>query len=103
MPDETFPLSLTEVHRDVLKAANSSWTETDKLYVSVCSALVALAAVFGWGKPGSQISLTIVGVLLVLLACNWMLLITRYRAKILNSLKALSLVDTTRRMAPSGC
>jgi hypothetical protein len=83
-------LSLTEVHRDAIKAANSSWSETDKLYVSVCSALVALATIFGWGRPGSEMSMIIVGILLLLLAGNWMRLIRRYREEILDSLKALS-------------
>jgi hypothetical protein len=82
-------LSFIEVHRDAIKAANGSWSETDKLYVSVCSALIALAAIFGWGK-GPPISLLIVGLLLVFLAVNWALLIKRYRCIILYSLRALS-------------
>jgi hypothetical protein len=83
-------LTLTEVHRDAMTAANSSWSETDKLYVSVCSALVALAAIFSWGRSGSEISMLVVGLLLLLLAGNWWRLIRRYRRKILASLKALS-------------
>src|SRR5215472_8123748 len=81
-------LTLTEVHRGAITAANSSWSETDKLYVSVCSALIAVAAIFGSG-----ISITIVGVLLLLLAANWIRLIGRYRKKILDSLSALSNVQ----------
>ena len=38
---------LTRIYEEAMKAANASWTETDKLYVSVCSALIALAALFG--------------------------------------------------------
>ena len=83
-------LSLTEVYQDAVKAANSSWTETDKLYVSVCSALVALATIFGWGRSGSEISMVAVGFFLLLLAGNWMRLIERYREKILDALKGLS-------------
>jgi len=89
MPSETPQLSLTELHQDAIKAANSSWTETDKLYVSVCSALIALAAIFGWGKAESKLPLLIVGALLIFLAFNWTLLIRRYRRKILRSLRAL--------------
>jgi len=93
MPNEHPPLSLTEVHRDAVKDANSSWSETDKLYVSVCSALVGLAAIYGWDKPWSKVSTTFVGVLLLWLALNWALLINRYRKKICRSLEALSRVQ----------
>jgi hypothetical protein len=89
MPIENLQLTLTEVHRDAMTAANSSWSETDKLYVSVCSALIALAALF----HRSEISMIILGVLLVLLAFNWIRLIARYRKKILDSLRALANVQ----------
>jgi hypothetical protein len=89
MPTETPQLNLTELHRDAIKAANSSWSETDKLYVSVCSALIALAGFFGWGKPESKLPLLIVGALLIFLAFNWIVLITRYRYQILRSLSAI--------------
>ena len=88
MPGENPQLTLTQVHRDAITAANNSWSETDKLYVSVCSALIALAAIFGSG-----ISITIVGVFLLLLAANWIPLIGRYRKKILDALTALSSVQ----------
>ena len=92
MPAETLQL-LTELYRDAIKAAYSSWSQTDPLYVSVCSALIALstflATFLGWGKPESQLPLLIVGGLLILLAVNWTVLITRYRHQILRSLRAL--------------
>jgi hypothetical protein len=81
MPVENPQWSLIEVHRDAIRAANSSWSETDRLYVPVCSGLIALVATFGS---------TIVGVLLLLLAVNWVRLMRRYRKKILDSLTALS-------------
>jgi len=93
MPNKHPPLSLTEVHRDAVKDANSSWSETDKLYVSVCSALVALAAIYGWDKPWSKVSTIFVGVLLLWLALNWTLLINRYRKKIRRSLETLCRVQ----------
>src|SRR4029077_734558 len=46
--------ALVKVLRDAIKAANASWTETDKLYVSVCSALLAVAKLFGRPEGGSQ-------------------------------------------------
>lgn len=84
-------LSLAEVHHDALRAANASWSETDKLYVSVCSALVALAAIFGRSASGSSVSMAFVGVLVLLLSTNWMLLIKRYRRKILAALEGLAI------------
>ena len=86
MPIENPQLTLTQmIHRDAITAANSSWSETDKLYVSVCSALITLATIFGSG-----ISITIVCIFLLLLAVNWIRLIGRYRKKILYALTALS-------------
>jgi len=92
-------LSLTEVCQDAVKAANTSWTESDKLYVSVCSALVALAAIFGWGRSGSEITMMVIGLLLLLLAANWWRLINRYREKILDALDALSKSQDVRQEA----
>jgi hypothetical protein len=69
-----------------MKAANASWTETDKLYVSVCSALIALAALFG--HFASTVSM--VGALVFLLSINWAWLIRRYREKILSALDELA-------------
>ena len=95
MPNETPQLSLTEIHRDAIKTANSSWSETDKLYVSVCTALIALAAIFG---TGSTTWMIIAAFLLLFLAVNWMILIHRYRGKIRNSLKALSAGQDSREI-----
>jgi energy-coupling factor transporter transmembrane protein EcfT len=84
--------SLADAHKDALTAANNSWTETDKLYVSVCSALIALAALFGHSASGqhSPIPMAFVGILVLLLSVNWMLLIMRYRGKILTALEGLA-------------
>ena len=90
MPNETTRLSLTEVYRDAIKAASSSWSETDKLYVSVCAALISLTGIFGWDKSGSRIWMEIAGPLLIALAINWLILISHYRDQILCSLKELS-------------
>ena len=90
MPNETSQLSLTEIHRDAIKAANSSWSETDKLYVCVCAALISLAGIFGWNKAESTPWMPIAAFLLLVLAVNWMILIHRYRTIIRGSLKALS-------------
>lgn len=85
-------LSLSDVLRDTMTAAkNRSWSETDKLYVSVCSALVALAAIFGHPISGSDPSMALVGVLVLLLSINWMFLIKRYRQKILAALERLAI------------
>jgi hypothetical protein len=85
--------SLAEVHSDAMTAANNSWTETDKLYVSVCSALIALAALFGRSAFGLSPprSVALVGILALLLSVNWMLLIKRYRRKICTALEGLAL------------
>ena len=53
--------SLAEVHENSMKAANASWCETDKLYVSVSSALIALAAIFGRPSSGSSSPMAFVG------------------------------------------
>jgi hypothetical protein len=90
MPNEKPELSLTDVHRDAITAANSSWSQTDTAYVTVCSALIALTAIFGWDDKKPKIQMAIVGVLLLLLALNWMWLIKTYRREILCSLKVLS-------------
>jgi hypothetical protein len=90
MPNETNRLSLTEAHRDAIKAANSSWSETDKLYVSVCAALISLTAIFGWDKSGSRIWMGISSFILMCLAINWLILIYHYRDQIRYSLRALS-------------
>lgn len=84
--------SLADAHKDALTAANNSWTETDKLYVSVCSALIALAALFGHSDSGqhSPRPMAFVGILVLLLSVNWMLLIMRYRGKILAALEGLA-------------
>src|SRR5262249_46547208 len=92
MPNETPRLSLTEVHQEAIKAANNSWTETDKLYVSVCSPIIALVAIFGRDrdKPDSTTWMAIASLLLIALAINWWILTARYRCKIRISLKELS-------------
>jgi hypothetical protein len=90
MPNETPGLSLTEVHRDAINAANSSWSETDKLYISVCVAFITLTGIFGWDKSGSKIWIAFATILLRVLAINWIILISHYRCQILCSLKALS-------------
>ena len=82
--------ALAKVHEDAMKAANASWTETDKLYVSVCSALVALTALFGHSAGGPGVSVSWVGVLVLLLSVNWAILIKRYRRKILFALDGLA-------------
>src|SRR5437773_6260553 len=88
---------LAKVHEEAKKAAIASWTETDKVYVSVCSALIALATLFGESaskndsaskNPGLSVSL--VGALVFLLSINWAWLITRYGKKILSALKGLA-------------
>jgi len=84
-------LSLADVLRETMTAANRSWSETDKLYVSVCSALVALAAIFGRPTSGSNSSMALVGVLVLLLSINWMFLIKRYWHKILAALERLAI------------
>lgn len=81
-----------------MKAANTSWSETDKLYVSVCSALVALAALFGHSTSESRSSMAVVGVLALLLSINWMWLIRRYRRKILAALEGLAAEHKGSRM-----
>ena len=50
---------LAKVHKEANEAAIASWTETDKLYVSVCSGLIALATLFGnfASNPGLSVSL----------------------------------------------
>lgn len=82
--------SLVEAYRDKLRTANSSWSDTDKLYVSVCSALVALAAIFGGDPSDPPLSVTLIGVLLLLLAYNWWQLVDRYRKKIGAALEGLA-------------
>jgi len=82
--------SLGELLQGAIGAANASWTETDKLYVSVCSALVALATIFGRSPGGSSSSIALVGLLVLLLSINWMFLIKRYRRKILSALQGLA-------------
>jgi hypothetical protein len=81
--------SLAEILQDSIRAANASWTETDKLYMSVCSALVALATIFGRSPGGSISSMTLVAILVLLLSINWMFLIKRYRRIILDALRGL--------------
>jgi hypothetical protein len=73
-----------------MTAANKSWAETDTLYVSVCSALVTLATIFG--RTDSELVRTLlpVGSLVMLLSINWMLLIKVFRRKILAALEGLA-------------
>jgi Flp pilus assembly protein TadB len=78
--------SLADAHKDALTAANNSWTETDKLYLSVCSAVIAAAALFGHTPK----AVAFVGILVLLLSINWMLLIKRYRRKIIAALGELA-------------
>ena len=82
--------NLAAIHQDAMKAANASWSETDKLYVSVCSALVALASLFSNSTFGSRSSAVVVGLLVLLLSANWFWLIRRYRRKIGAALEGLA-------------
>lgn len=88
--DNNVDPSLAKVHEDAMKAANASWTETDKLYVSICSALIALAALFGHSATKPGVSVSLVGALVFLLSINWAWLIRRYRRKILSALDGLA-------------
>lgn len=81
---------LVEVLRDAIKAANASWTETDKLYMSVCTALVAVATLFGRSSGGWQAPMTLLGVLVLLLSVTWMLLIRRYLRIVETALERLA-------------
>jgi Ca2+/Na+ antiporter len=101
---QTFPngkphQSLAEILQDAIRAANASWTETDKLYTSVCSALVALATIFDRSPGGSISSMTLVGILVLLLSINWMFLIKRYRRIVLTALQGL---ETEYHASPAG-
>jgi len=82
--------ALVEVLQDAIKAANASWTETDKLYISVCSALVAVATLFGRSSAGWQFSMTLLGGLVLLLSITWILLIRRYLRIVRTALKRLA-------------
>ena len=82
--------ALVEVLQDAIKAANASWTETDKLYMSVCSALVAVATLFGRSPSGWHSSITLLGGLALLLSITWMLLIRRYRRIVGTALERLA-------------
>jgi hypothetical protein len=94
---EKLQLTLTDVHQEAIKAANSSWGETDRLYVSVCSALLAVAGI-GSKESGPKIPIIIIGFLSLILAICWIVLICRYRKKILYSLKVLSEVQDGPRI-----
>ena len=89
-PQEAKPeVSLIEAYLEQKRTANSSWSDTDKLYVSVCAALVASAAIFGGSVTPPPLSISLVGILLGILACNWWILIGRYREKIASALDGL--------------
>ncbi len=88
--DENPEYSLVDAFRDNLRTANSSWSETDKLYVSVCSALIAAAAIFGDKGAEPPLTVTFIGVLLLILAVNWWRLTDRYRGKIGSALEGLA-------------
>jgi hypothetical protein len=81
---------LAKIHEEAMTAANASWTETDKLYVSVCSALIALATLFGHSASNPGLAVSLLGALVFLLSINWAWLIRRYRKKILSALKGLA-------------
>lgn len=99
LADNNVDLGLAKVHEDAMKAANASWTETDKLYVSVCSALIALAALFGKSDSKVGVSVSLVGALVFLLSINWAWLIRRYRQKILRALDGLSQENSDSRIS----
>jgi hypothetical protein len=88
LADKSVDRDLAKVHVEAMKAAIASWTETDKLYVSVCSALIALATLFV--SKNSGLSVSLVGALVFLLSINWACLIRRYREQILSALDGLA-------------
>ena len=90
LADNGVDRDLAEVHKETMKAANGSWIETDKLYVSVCSALIALAALFGSSGHIPGPSLSLVGALVFLLSINWAWHINSYRKEILDALDGLA-------------
>ena len=90
LADNSVDRDLAKVHEEAMKAANASWTETDKLYVSVCSALIALATLFGHSASNPGLAVSLVGALVFLLSINWALLIRRYHEKILCALEGLA-------------
>ncbi len=90
MPDATdssVGADLIKVRQEAIDAAYTSWIETDKLHVSVCSALIALATLFGHSPT---LPVFLVGALALLLSINWAWLITRYRWKIVSELTSLA-------------